>query len=117
MRTRDRRCNNPYPNYGGASCVGRGHESTVCSMPDCPIDGNWGAWSDWSECQSDCGIATRHRTRACVDPPPAHGGRGCEGEAEEYNDCKLDHCPSEYYTCEEDFSNYLGYRREFINLA
>ncbi|XP_028394319.1 uncharacterized protein LOC114518504 isoform X2 [Dendronephthya gigantea] len=93
VRTRDRRCNNPYPNYGGASCVGKGHESTVCSMPDCAIDGNWGAWSEWSDCQSDCGVATRHRTRACIDPPPAHGGRGCEGDAEEYSDCKLGHCP------------------------
>ncbi len=98
VRTRDRRCNNPYPNYGGSSCVGKGHESTVCSMPDCAIDGNWGAWSEWSDCQSDCGVATRHRTRACIDPPPAHGGRGCEGDAEEYHDCKLDHCPSEYFT-------------------
>jgi hypothetical protein len=65
-------------------------------MPDCPIDGDWGVWSDWSDCQSDCGVATRHRTRACIDPPPAHGGRGCEGDAEEYHDCKLDRCPSEY---------------------
>lgn len=97
VRTRDRRCNNPYPNYGGVSCLGKGHESTVCSMPDCPIDGNWGLWSDWSDCQSDCGLATRHRSRACIDPPPAHGGRGCEGDAEQDRDCKLDRCPSEYF--------------------
>ena len=35
IRLRQRRCNNPYPNYGGKSCVGRGKESAVCSMPDC----------------------------------------------------------------------------------
>lgn len=44
------------------------------------IDGNWGPWNQWSKCVQNCGGAGRkRRSRYCIDPPPEHGGRPCEG--------------------------------------
>ena len=49
--------------------------------------GEWGAWSDWSECSSTCGGGTRKRARLCNNPRPKHGGTPCSGCDEQHEDC------------------------------
>lgn len=48
------------------------------------VDGRWGCWSEWSSC--DASFKTR-RTRECNNPAPMNGGKACEGEREEEEDC------------------------------
>ncbi|XP_009583231.1 PREDICTED: complement component C6-like [Fulmarus glacialis] len=48
------------------------------------VDGRWGCWSKWSLC--DASFKTR-RTRECNNPSPMNGGKPCEGEWEEEEDC------------------------------
>ncbi|XP_047411929.1 complement component C6 isoform X2 [Sciurus carolinensis] len=48
------------------------------------VDGNWGCWSTWSMCDP---TYKRSRTRECNNPAPQQGGRGCEGEKHQEEDC------------------------------
>ena len=32
------------------------------------VDGTWGQWSGWSNCDPDCGEGSKHRTRVCSPP-------------------------------------------------
>ncbi|XP_046373374.2 SCO-spondin-like isoform X3 [Haliotis rufescens] len=82
---RIRRCNNPPPSNGGASCTqGLVQTSTVsCNTPACAVVVNggvslWGAWSD-TACSVTCGEATKviRRTRTCTNPLPSNGGQFC----------------------------------------
>lgn len=45
------------------------------------VDGGWGAWSEWSPCVKTCDGEEVFRTRVCDNPPPARGGKGCQGAA------------------------------------
>ncbi|RMX47449.1 hypothetical protein pdam_00002138 [Pocillopora damicornis] len=54
------------------------------------VHGNWGSWEKWSSCVKNCGgIETRTRLRYCINPPPEHGGRPCEGYGYEKEQCPL----------------------------
>ncbi|XP_052105471.1 SCO-spondin-like, partial [Mytilus californianus] len=85
-RSRERTCSNPVPNYGGNQCVGSRTETTAdsCSSTQCPIDGGWSAfgnWSPWSSCNLTCGGGTKSRNhnRTCTNPEPKYGGQPCVG--------------------------------------
>ena len=46
------------------------------------IDGGWTQWSSWSACSLSCkpnssAVGKRKRNRACTNPRPSGGGRGC----------------------------------------
>uniref|UniRef100_A0A5S6QZS3 Netrin receptor UNC5 n=1 Tax=Trichuris muris TaxID=70415 RepID=A0A5S6QZS3_TRIMR len=81
--TRYRHCNNPVPANGGLPCPGEAKEQVDCNL-SCPVDGDWSAWSRWSECQSDC---RRQRRRVCDNPPPRHGGQQCHGADRQWRTC------------------------------
>ena len=54
----------------------------------------WGKWSDWSECTKTCKFGLQSRTRKCNYPVPAHGGKDCEGPAEQSRKCNANvPCP------------------------
>ncbi|XP_048581714.1 uncharacterized protein LOC5511228 isoform X2 [Nematostella vectensis] len=91
-RERIRKCDNPAPRYGGAGCPGSDRQIMPCSLSDCPVDGNWGQWSEFTHCSATCGAAKRSRTRNCDNPPPAHGGKSCEGDEMEEVYCDLNPC-------------------------
>jgi len=58
-----RSCTNPVPANGGNFCPGAPIEAQSCNSSQlCPIDGNWVAWSNWSDCSGTCGTGTRSRT-------------------------------------------------------
>jgi len=64
-------------------------QTDKCKLQECPVDGNWGLWSEWSKCSQNCvhhpdadaslviTKAKRERKRHCIDPPPAFGGKKC----------------------------------------
>ena len=39
------------------------------------VDGNWGSWTEYSQCSATCGGGVQERTRVCVGT--AHGGLAC----------------------------------------
>jgi len=58
-----------------------------------PVDGNWGAWDEWSACTESCGGGTQFRTRECNNPTPENGGKTCAGVGKETRACNTDKCP------------------------
>ncbi|XP_078314256.1 thrombospondin-1-like [Crassostrea virginica] len=107
----DRHCSNPPPAHRGALCVGDASDSQTCQQPICqvarnqtkihckrstgfPVDGGWGGWSQWSaQCSMTCGQGVRTRDRHCSNPPPAHGGASCVGDAFNNQVCQQPDCP------------------------
>ena len=57
------------------------------------MNGGWTDFDGWSECSEDCGTGTQNRTRSCTNPTPEHGGRECEGDSSENQDCNTLECP------------------------
>ncbi|KAL4230559.1 Thrombospondin type 1 repeat-containing protein [Mactra antiquata] len=85
---RTRVCDNPMPMFGGKDCAGLEMEETICDTGiPCPVDGNWGPWTEFSFCSVDCGIGMQKRSRECNNPPPKFGGGGCPGNPLETIDC------------------------------
>ncbi|XP_037907235.1 hemicentin-1-like isoform X2 [Hermetia illucens] len=100
IRTRERTCNNPPPQFGGKRCMGTSTEREPCRHEDCPIspgishitegtpvDGGWSAWSEWGSCSVSCGNGWKVRQRSCTNPSPRDGGRPCFGRKMETEVC------------------------------
>ena len=85
-----RTCTNPEPENNGRACVGNDQKYEECIGKPCPIDGKYGAWSEWSKCSTnECGKdGTQTRTRSCI--MPQHGGKNCQGQSTESKTCKPD---------------------------
>ncbi|XP_035222665.1 hemicentin-1-like isoform X3 [Stegodyphus dumicola] len=92
QRKRQRKCDNPSPQYGGENCTGLDTETDICILMKCPVDGRWSMWSDWQPCSVSCGKGIQIRIRECKNPEPLHGGQPCLGEGEESQECVLDEC-------------------------
>ncbi|XP_055304525.1 A disintegrin and metalloproteinase with thrombospondin motifs 7 [Sitodiplosis mosellana] len=58
-----------------------------------PIDGQWGNWTEYSECSRTCGGGVSIASRECDNPRPENGGAFCVGERIRYKVCKSDPCP------------------------
>lgn len=85
-----RNCNNPEPKNNGRGCVGESQKYEECIGKPCPIDGKYSAWSEWSKCSTNvCGKkGNQTRTRTCI--MPQHGGKNCEGQSTEVQECTPD---------------------------
>ena len=63
----------------------------------------WGAWSDWSECDSECGPGMQNRSRV-VALERSENGRVCEGSSLENRSCNStvectgENCPTCVHT-------------------
>ncbi|XP_035694586.1 delta-like protein 1 [Branchiostoma floridae] len=57
-------------------------------------DGRWSPWLEWSPCTQTCGGGVHTRQRLCNNPPPAEGGKPCEGPSSEEQACNTDKCPA-----------------------
>ncbi|XP_048258943.1 SCO-spondin-like isoform X5 [Haliotis rufescens] len=100
MRVKTRTCTPPQ--NGGKECTGNLNEAfqVYCGLNDCPVDGGYAAWSQWSlvPCSATCGInatTVRTRSRTCTNPVPNHGGAPCSGPSFERSSftCGLNSCP------------------------
>merc|ERR1740123_840007 len=80
------------PYHGGYPCVGSRTDEQACNIQPCPIDCKWGGFSKWTRCSKTCagGTLYRYRHREVLD---LHGGRPCNGQAEQYKDCNQQACP------------------------
>ncbi|KAL5268608.1 hypothetical protein ACHWQZ_G002453 [Mnemiopsis leidyi] len=92
-QTRRRTCTNPAPANGGADCVGPDSEKRECKLRECPVDGGYSDFGDWSECSAECGGGTQTGSRTCTNPAPANGGADCEGDSTETRECNTQGCP------------------------
>ncbi|XP_063693637.1 coadhesin-like [Bolinopsis microptera] len=88
-KKRDRTCTNPAPEHGGAECQGEDSENQDCNTKDCPIDGGWSDFGDWSGCFGDFGEGKQARVRSCTNPTPQHGGAECKGKTKESQRCAV----------------------------
>eukprot|EP00105_Crassostrea_gigas_P005928 XP_011419685.1 PREDICTED: coadhesin isoform X2 [Crassostrea gigas] len=91
-RMRSRTCTNPSPQFGGKECSDESGQSENCNNISCPVDGGYSEWSLWAECTVPCGGGTSMRKRTCTNPSPQHGGKQCEGEANETVECNTNIC-------------------------
>ncbi|XP_028403037.1 uncharacterized protein LOC114525804 isoform X2 [Dendronephthya gigantea] len=83
-------------NESGSGCTGPTSETLECLIPDCPVDGNFTEWTQWSKCSVACGSDKILRTRKCTNPEPALGGSDCLGLSEEERFCSMPNtCPAE----------------------
>nr|XP_022323546.1 ectin-like [Crassostrea virginica] len=91
----------PLPQEG--ELCGSDAETKPCTLIECPVNGMWSVWMEWSECiQVQCGVVNRTRSRSCDSPPPSLGGSYCVGTVEETESCVNTSCPSgERWTCFE----------------
>ncbi|XP_056144219.1 properdin-like [Lampris incognitus] len=97
IRRQHRFCTNPAPSSDtstpGNSCQGDGTNVQSCSdLPNCPVDGNWGAWGPWGPCSVSCGEGILLSIRTCNHPLPKYGGRLCDGSTTKTTVCKST-CP------------------------
>ena len=56
------------------SCPDLLSDERNCNEEPCPVDGQWGYWSDWSTCTQPCAGGIKQRLRNCEDPRPLFGG-------------------------------------------
>ena len=90
LQTLQRTCTNPEPSNGGGDCVGNNVKVTACGQ--CPVDGQWGVWSEPTSCSSSCGQGSRSWTRRCDSPPASDGGLTCSGSSRKYEVCNGTRC-------------------------
>ena len=58
------------------------------------VHGEWGQWSNWTECDKPCGVGFQNRSRVCDDPAPQHGGDDCVGTLTNQTQlCNVHYCP------------------------
>ena len=86
------------PQCGGRPCEGaliEGGECNSFETKPCPINGNWGEWSHWSDCQAgeDLCHGKNVKTRECNNPAPKYGGAKCSGSNVKEKFCDVKDCP------------------------
>merc|ERR1712142_1360858 len=64
------------------------NQDKKCKLKECPIDGGWSLWIEWSSCSQNCvnhpdsgeehTKARRTRKRHCNNPPAAFKGKKCK---------------------------------------
>ncbi|XP_067671002.1 uncharacterized protein [Haliotis asinina] len=74
-----------------ATCCGEIRQIQFCDIVQCPANGGWSDWMQWSACDVTCGTGSRRRYRRCDNPLPANGG-ACPGENSASKVCKNAPC-------------------------
>lgn len=79
-------------------CVGENVETRKCNRLQCPVNGGWGKFSNWSDCpvcvdesSQELPILSR-RSRKCDNPQPSNGGLECSGPESEEVECQVKYC-------------------------
>jgi len=97
LQHKTRSCDNPPPRFGGKNCSHHGADkmSQACNEQPCPIDGGYTDWTPYSACSVSCGSGLQYKSRCCMDPLPAFGGKPCIllGAPVEIKKCETQACP------------------------
>ncbi|CAB4015940.1 A disintegrin and metallo ase with thrombospondin motifs 6, partial [Paramuricea clavata] len=88
----------------------------VCVDDGSPlIDGNWGAWSNYSGCTKQCDIGVAYQLRTCDNPSPQNGGEDCEGSFRgNYKTCNTQECPENSVSFRQMQCSAKGEYSEYI---
>lgn len=78
--------------YGGDFCSDVTSMDQACNAQPCPVDCQWGQWTDFDACTTTCGGGKAKRSRV-LWVAPAHGGLECEGSTEDEEVCNDHLCP------------------------
>ncbi|XP_036994417.2 complement component C6 [Artibeus jamaicensis] len=86
--------NNGRPTLSGTQCLcvcqsgtyGDNCEKRAPDYKSDAVDGNWGCWSSWSQCDV---TYKRSRTRECNNPAHQRGGKPCEGDSRQEEHCTI----------------------------
>lgn len=70
------------------------------------MDCGWSRWTQWSSCSRTCDVGVRRRYRSGTSPPPAFGGRPCQGDRVGIDTCSIEPCFGEKYLV----ANVIMYR-------
>ena len=54
------------------------------------VNGAWGEWSSWSECNRECNGGIQFIFRECNNPKPSKNGKYCLGERKRYRVCNTE---------------------------
>ena len=76
----------------GHVCLGSLMQVKSCYQNDCPVNGGWSSWSNWTECSSSCGAGAKAKFRFCINPKPHRGGESCHGKNVVIKSCKIAEC-------------------------
>jgi len=87
-----RECDNPVAKDGGHECLGSKYYDVIHESFDCPIDGKWSAWSNYTHCDAPCNGGNKYRHRSCTHPHPYFGGNQCVGKSIEHKRCNENAC-------------------------
>ncbi|XP_056871096.1 properdin-like [Takifugu flavidus] len=93
-RTRRRSCSSPTPSADtrppGNRCPGDELQRQGCTgLPNCPVDGGWGAWAPAGKCSASCGEGLQLSVRTCDQPTPKYGGQFCAGPSTKATVCHV----------------------------
>eukprot|EP00931_Biecheleriopsis_adriatica_P067902 TRINITY_DN41956_c0_g1_i1.p1 TRINITY_DN41956_c0_g1~~TRINITY_DN41956_c0_g1_i1.p1 ORF type:complete len:1640 (-),score=239.78 TRINITY_DN41956_c0_g1_i1:105-5024(-) len=79
------------PRNGGRICVPQAMEEAFpCNTQPCGVgcvDGQWGAWDEWTQCSATCSSSFRSRSRN-LEVQPSLCGKAAEGPRDEFQVCK-----------------------------
>ncbi|CAF1041453.1 unnamed protein product [Didymodactylos carnosus] len=91
IQVRSRNCS---AQLGSDQCPGSPIDTQQCDTTiSCPTDGQWGAWTGWTNCSSiACVGSSMYRFRTCNNPAPMNGGQLCSGSALDTQTCAI-FCP------------------------
>eukprot|EP00111_Clytia_hemisphaerica_P024359 TCONS_00071884-protein len=102
-KSRERACVDPIPNDPGKGCENL-TQVEECNTQNCPINGAWGGWSEFSQCSKSCGMGSQSRSRKCNSPKEQFGGKKCVGKHTETQSCMPQMCvkgKSDVRICED----------------
>ncbi|XP_065944565.1 coadhesin isoform X1 [Magallana gigas] len=93
IQVRFRSCDHPSPSNGGLSCIGDSLQTASCNSQQCPVNGGWSTWGQFTPCDKSCGAGIHVRLRSCDQPSPSSGGLPCYGNSLETASCNSQQCP------------------------